>query len=196
MVYDVHILNMKIEQKKEAKILRAKGHSIKEIATKLLVSQSTISVWVRNEVLSASAQSRIRNKSILGRKNASAVHIQKRMQRQNNSIESAKKLFADRISHENYVLCSMIYECEGGKGEFGVLEFTNSDPQLVKVFLSLLRKIFALDETKLRVVMHLHSHHSEIQEKAFWSKVWSSVFCSAVHRSGPRSPLVKPSKTR
>ncbi len=162
---------MKTELKKKAKLLRVRGHSIKEIASELEVSQSTVSIWVRAEVLSKSAQSRIDHRSMLGRKHASAVLIQKRILRQNTSVTLAKKLFTDRISHADYILCSMIYECEGGKGEFGTLEFTNSDPQLVKIFLSLLRKVFTLDESKLRVVMHLHSYHTEVVEKMFWSKV-------------------------
>lgn len=53
------------------------------------------------------------------------------------------------------------------------MEFTNSDPILVKVFLSALRKSFDLDESKFRVAMHLHSYHKEKEEKVFWSEVTS-----------------------
>ncbi|KKU79357.1 MAG: hypothetical protein UY04_C0011G0023 [Parcubacteria group bacterium GW2011_GWA2_47_7] len=69
------------------------------------------------------------------------------------------------------MLAALIYECEGGKSEKSSLEFTNSDPDLVRIFLRLLRESVSLDESKFRVVMHLHSYHDEAVEKNFWSKI-------------------------
>ena len=163
---------MKTETQKQARLLRQKGYSVKEIALQLNVSQSSASLWVRGEKLSSEARARIENNSIVGRKNASHVLIEKRKQRQSESRERAFKLFNLERKHKlsKYMLCSMIYECEGGKGEFSSLEFTNSDPLLVKVFLSLLRDVFMLDESKFRVVMHLHSYHDEKIERKFWSE--------------------------
>lgn len=163
----------KIQIKDKAKELRASGFSIKEIARTLGVSQSTISVWVRTIELSLHAKRQIEQKRINGRNRAAETLRGKRMARQKAATIFAQQLsrLARFTTSEKYMLASMIYECEGGKGGYGVLEFTNSDPVLVKIFLTLLRKVFTLDESKFRVVMHLHSYHSEQAEKTFWSKI-------------------------
>ena len=163
----------KIHERNKAKELRAVGSSIKEIARTLRVSQSTASIWVRTVELSSQAKRRIEQKRIDGRKRATQILQGKRVARQEASRLLAHQLrgLAKPTTSEKYMLASMIYECEGGKGGYGVLEFTNSDPVLVKIFLTLLRKTFTLDESKFRVVMHLHSYHNEEIERAFWSKV-------------------------
>ncbi len=68
------------------------------------------------------------------------------------------------------ILCSLIYYCEGNKEIRGVI-FTNSDPGLIQSFLVLFRNSFSLDESKFRILMHLHDYHSEEDQKLFWSKI-------------------------
>lgn len=63
---------------------------------------------------------------------------------------------------------SMLYWAEGAK-TFGVLQFSNTDPNLVKLFLTLLRKNYQIDESRLRVQLHLHYYHPRIKTKEFWS---------------------------
>jgi hypothetical protein len=65
----------------------------------------------------------------------------------------------------------MLYWCEGNKSVRDGISFTNSDPKLVKTFVSLLRKVFPLDEKKFRVCMHLHPYHNERRQKKFWSAI-------------------------
>ncbi len=49
--------------------------------------------------------------------------------------------------------------------------FTNSDPNLVRTFLKLLRGLFDLDEKKFHPCIHLHSYHLPKAQLDFWSKV-------------------------
>jgi hypothetical protein len=65
----------------------------------------------------------------------------------------------------------MIYWCEGGKNAKYGVAFTNSDPKLVRTFLTLLRENFNLDERKFHPGIHLHSYHSPGTQLDFWSKV-------------------------
>ncbi len=161
--------------KQNAVRLREKGFSVKEIAASVGVSQSTVSLWVRNVSLSAKANDILLEKRKAGRAKATSVLVSNRIKRQNLSIDNASR-FLHKLELKKeitFLIASMVYECEGGKSNFGVLEFTNSDPLLVKMFLHSLRKSFILDESKFRVVMHLHSYHEELVEKVFWSDVTS-----------------------
>ena len=43
--------------------------------------------------------------------------------------------------------------------------------QSITTFIFLFRNSFKLDESKFRVLMHLHKYHNEKTEKDFWSKI-------------------------
>ncbi|HCC83232.1 TPA: hypothetical protein DEP96_00085 [Candidatus Uhrbacteria bacterium] len=70
------------------------------------------------------------------------------------------------------LVAALLYWCEGGKQSLSSgINFSNSDPELMKTFLSALRKGFTLDESKFRVLMHLHEYHDETKQQTFWSRV-------------------------
>lgn len=154
---------------------RKEGFSVREIAVKYKIAQSTASLLLRNVTLDKKAKIILSGKAAQGRKKATQSLIEKREQRQGVSLLKAEELLDSVFVDKSiaFLIASLSYECEGGKSNFGVVEFTNSDPILVKLFLSALRKSFSLDEEKFRVVMHLHSYHNETVEKKFWSEVTS-----------------------
>ncbi len=67
-------------------------------------------------------------------------------------------------------ILSMIYQCEGSKDNRS-LRFTNSDPDLVRLFLVTLRSGFDIDEKRLRMRVHMHDYHNEQDILDFWSGV-------------------------
>lgn len=73
------------------------------------------------------------------------------------------------------LLCSLIYWREGAK-DSKRMEFTNSDPMLVKTFLSLLRNASPVNKEKFKVVAHLHEYHDVPEQIKFWSKVTDMPF--------------------
>lgn len=77
----------------------------------------------------------------------------------------------NHIKENNKALLSMLYWAEGSKGRKDIVTFANTDPQLTKLFIYLLRNSFVLDESKLRVRVHLHYYHNENKVKKFWSKL-------------------------
>ncbi len=163
---------MKIKEREKAKTLRAKGYSIKEISDILSVSKASTSVWVRGIVLSDIANKRIQELKDNGQQKAQSVLINKKLKRLNESLNKAKKIL-DQINHDSNwekIVCALIYWCEGVK-EDSILAFTNSDPNLVKTFLRLLRNNFTIVEDKLRVCVHLHEYHNKEKQIRFWSHV-------------------------
>lgn len=162
---------MKHIKKMEAVKLRSSGVSMSKIAVSLGVSKSTVSLWVRGVVLSSAAQQKIDDTKMIARKKASQTLSNKRKLREESALNSAKIIFpkGDLSRQYRYLIAALIYECEGAKTSRSTLEFTNSDPKLVAIFLSLIRSMWKLEESKFRVVMHLHSYHNERVEKDFWS---------------------------
>ncbi|MFZ2199650.1 MAG: hypothetical protein WAV40_02595 [Microgenomates group bacterium] len=65
----------------------------------------------------------------------------------------------------------MLYWGEGAKRNANRIDFANSDPEMILVFLSFLRKIYQVDETKFRI--YLYSYHSLPTSEliAYWSNL-------------------------
>lgn len=62
-----------LELKSHAKKLRRKGYSIKEVSRKLKISQSTSSVWIRNEKVSQKGKFRLKERKLLGQYRANFI---------------------------------------------------------------------------------------------------------------------------
>ncbi|MEK7660047.1 MAG: hypothetical protein AAB343_02480 [Patescibacteria group bacterium] len=63
----------------------------------------------------------------------------------------------------------MLYWGEGTKSGTSVA-LSNSDPDLILLFVRFLRKICGIDETRLRILMHYYPHQSERELKEFWAR--------------------------
>ena len=161
------------EKKEKALELRALGYSLKEMVKLLSVSKSTMSVWVRNVPLSAHAKSRLLTRIKKGQL-VSAERNKARTLAKNASYfaEAQKRLRKTKFTSDaSAFLCAALYWCEGSKGVGGGLTFMNSDPDLMKLFIALLRNTFDLDESKFHPLLHIHEYHNNEQEVAFWSKI-------------------------
>ena len=71
----------------------------------------------------------------------------------------------------NKALLAMLYWSEGSKGErSSSLKFANTDPLLISLYLKLLREAFPIDESGLRIALHIHAYHDPEDAMAFWSE--------------------------
>src|ERR671910_489495 len=62
--------------------------------------------------------------------------------------------------------------CMQAKGKTdGSVMFANSDPRMIRLFLRLLRRFFDIDESRLRVRLHLHAGLDLGAATRFWSQV-------------------------
>lgn len=158
--------------KSQAEKMRKLGHSIKEIAQKMNIAQSTASLWLKDVSLNSKAQDRLAKrhqlgqyKAMLTRKRKKEIMIQKTYDRSLkyiNSLEASKTL--------NKLFCSLLFWAEGAKEDQRVM-FINSDPKMISTFLKLFRSSFPVSEDKFRVLMHLHEYHNEKELRKYWSKV-------------------------
>lgn len=110
----------------------------------------------------------------------------KRENQQEARVKEAIEIIEDLNIKKNKPLlqltAALLFWCEGGKRQLGELRLTNSDPKLVGVFLFCLRNGFGIDESKLRICIHLHEYHDELTQKTFWSNV-TKVPMSRFHKS-------------
>lgn len=158
--------------KQKAIALRKEGLSLREIVNELNIAKSTASEWLSPIELSPTAQARLKEKQILGQ--YKTVLLKKEYKEQQRQI--ARKMAKDilqsiQLSKTFFKLCcALVWWCEGNK-DTTQLTFTNSDPSLVKCFLFLLRGGFTIDESKFRILIHLHDYHEDEKQKHFWSEI-------------------------
>jgi hypothetical protein len=69
---------------------------------------------------------------------------------------------------EFLVLGAALYAGEGAKTQ-DTLTFANSDPRLIRIFVTWLRRFFDIDELKFRVRLYLHEGLDLDAATAFWS---------------------------
>ncbi len=175
---------MKVELKIKAIELRKKGYSLKEIVDELNVPKSSVSDWVRNVPMSKKSEQRLLTKIKIGQLYSQRVNREKRIEKERKASDRAKVLLSNIPSNNEMrrLVCSLLYLCEGRKSVFRGVDFMNSDPGLMRLFLKSLRESFDLDERRFRVQVHLHSYHNKETQLDFWSGV------TAI----PRSQFIKP----
>lgn len=162
--------NQKIREKAES--YRKLGYSIKEIARLFKISPDTASRWLREINLDSQAMVRLNKRRIYGQEKSRKIlisratiineQIARKARYSLNKVPSSKEL--------SQLFCALLFWCEGSKSN-NSLKFTNSDPQLIKLFLKLLRVGYTLDEKKFRALMHLHAYHNETKQRRFWQKI-------------------------
>lgn len=163
--------------KKEAIKLRQQGKTYKEIKEIIdkNISKSTLSCWCRNIKLSEKQKRRIESitKNNLGksRKNALAANKKKRGNYL-KSIEERVLYFKGILRDKDVAKISlaMLYLGEGSKTHKASLMFGNSNPEIVKLFLDLLRYCYNINEEKFRCTVQCRADQDVKKLEDFWSE--------------------------
>jgi transcriptional regulator with XRE-family HTH domain len=162
--------DVKVVEKQQARRLRReRGLSIKEIADRLGVSKSSVSLWVRDIDLSPAQQDALRQKNRLYGPQALArsALVETRRARRIDAQEEGR-MYA-RLGDPLHTAGCMLYWAEGSKHRNSV-QLTNSDPALVRFFVHFLREFFLLRDEEIRITCNLFADHAERQWQVeqFW----------------------------
>lgn len=96
---------------------------------------------------------------------------------QKHRFDNKKPSFSKnkKANQELKVIGTMLYWAEGYKGTqripAKVVDFANSDPCMIVLFLKFLRDSFSIDEKKLRVFIYCHANQDTEKLISFWSKL-------------------------
>lgn len=153
----------KLLERQTAGELRAQSLTLADIAEKLGVSKSTVSLWVRDVdfVPSPRRTARRRGPNVL-------------MRRKAEEIAHSRELGVARIGtlDEQAFLAAgaALYAGEGAKRD-GAVDFANSDPRMIAFFCAWMRRFFEIDESRLRGYVYLHEGLDIDAAHEFWSAV-------------------------
>ncbi|TAN61558.1 hypothetical protein EPN16_03010 [bacterium] len=142
------------------------------------IPKSTVSGWVRDIQLTAKQKEHIRQKILdsgaLGRPLALKANYEK-IERWKEKIRSEVKHFA-KLAVKNReigrLICGLLYLCEGAKyPSTKCLVLGNSNPEIIRCFVNLLRTSFDINENKLRCRIMYRCDQNLTELNKYWSDV-------------------------
>ena len=156
----------KLAEREQARRLRATGLPMADIAARLGVSKSSVSLWVRDVPFEA------RPRPTRGRRRGPNA-LQRRKQAEIARLLAEGRDRVGRLSEREFLVAGVaLYAGEGSKGD-GNVRFANSDPRMIGFFCSWLRRFFEIDESRLRVHLYLHQGLDLAAAIAYWSALTS-----------------------
>lgn len=168
------LLMAKSKLKIEARKLRSQGESIKVIAKNLSVSSSTVSLWCRDIKLSPDQIKELERRAHDPRY---GKRLENSLKQQKIRIEKTKKLFNEGIKQvgkltdrELFIAGIALYWAEGFKSD-NLAGFCNSDSDMIKFFLTWLKRCFGYKNSDIRLRVGLNESFRDRTEEIenFWS---------------------------
>ncbi len=141
------------------KKLRETGHSLNEIKSVVNRGYGTVYRYMKNVPVISKYQDILKSKQ-----GGSSARSQKNW---NNARKNASKIINDLNFKEKMVALSCLYWGEGNKTELSLI---NSDPSLLKVFLSCLREL-GIKESDLKISLRLFEDIDRNKATDFWLKI-------------------------
>ena len=152
----------KLREQQQARLLRRAGLPLAEIASRLGVSKSSVSLWVRDVAFAPLPR------PARGRRRAPNA-LQRRRQAEIDGLMDEGRVRVGQLSEREFLVAGVaLYAGEGTKRD-GAVRFANSDPRMIQFFCSWLRRFYEIDESRLRVHLYLHEGLDLAAAIAYWS---------------------------
>lgn len=183
--------------------LRRRGRTYSEIKKHLglAIPKSTLSYWCKDIKFTESQKIRIDriSKRNLDKARTRALLVNSLRQRKYLALIEQRVRYLRKLPEDAdtaKLLLGALYWAEGTKNPRSCLTFGNSDPNLVRFFLRLLRFSYDIDEKKFRCTVQCRADQNTKQLEKYWSGLTTiplSQFYSS--RIDPRTKG-KPSKKK
>jgi hypothetical protein len=142
------------------RLLRKKGWSLNEIKDQVPVGYGTIFRYIKG------VQILPQHKTTWFGKRGGSIKRKKRLEEQ--AYLKAKNTIRYLTDNERIIFLTALYWSEGTKKDFSL---TNSDPELIKIFVDGLVKVFKTDRSKFRVSVRIYEDLDRAKCLDHWSEI-------------------------
>lgn len=168
-------MRLRLEDKRRAIELRIQGKTFGEIISIVpSLAKSTLSGWLKNVKLTPEQEKRLEGNiervTYDARARSAWSKKQRRIDQTKLIIEQAKKELPSLISNPLFLLGLSLYWAEGNKATEQI-QFSNSDPRLIKIMMRWFRKICKVPEEKLKIHIYIHEVYQNENCENFWSEI-------------------------
>lgn len=165
----------KSKEKNLALTFRREGRSIKDIAKKLSVSKSTVSLWCRDIFLSKSQTLRLYEKMVQGgyngRLKGARMQYEQRLKREKELKRQGFEKIGQLSDRDFLIAGTALYWGEGQKKGREV-RVSNSDPRIIKFMLKWFKKVWGFGKDQITLFIIINKiHKKRIKEvEGWWSR--------------------------
>lgn len=149
--------------------MRKQNMSYSQIKSKLNVSKSTLSLWLRDMPLSEKRIRELRDYSEQRIEKTRATKRKKKLTRMHGVYKRIVHDFGTISKRELYIAGFFLYWGEGLKADPYTVMFTNTDPAMVKCFIVWIQ-LLGIEKSRLKVYLHLYNDMNVASAISFWSK--------------------------
>lgn len=167
---------MKSKLKNKALALRKKGLTYSEILKQVPVAKSTLSLWLKDVGLSKPQKQKITKKRLEAGKRGGEAKRRQRIEKTKKIQEKAIKDVGTISQREFWLMGTMLYWAEGSKEKRyrtgGLMDFSNSDPEMIKFYILWLTEILKVSRDRLRFGIYIHENsRNKVKDVVkFWAR--------------------------
>jgi len=168
----------KFKEKNQALALRKTGESIGEIADKIGVSKSIVSLWCRDIALTKQQIDSLHKKMMSGSYKGRMIYLEKaRSRRKEESLRLLNEGMQEmgRVNERDlFVAGAALYWAEGTKASSNEqTAFSNSSPQMILFILEWFKKICGVSKHRFTIQIRINKVHRNRVKKVeqYWSHV-------------------------
>lgn len=154
-------------KRRQARLLRSEGKSVKWIARRLQVAPSTVSLWVRQVALTDLQIEALGRANVVNGEAAGARSTTARLARETAWRQQARELWGLHSGDPLWSLGIGLYLGEGTKAT-RMLALTNADPRIVKLWVRWCRRF--IPQVALRALVTYPENVQPEVAVAFWEK--------------------------
>ena len=146
---------------------------MKEIAQRLEVAKSSVSLWTRDVRLTPAQRGRLtrRGFSIDAIEKRRLARIGRTQQEHFAIMKEAGRKIRLLSRRDLWLLGVALYWGEGGKTNHGCARVSNSDPVVIKFMMRFFREICKVHERRFRGHVHTFSHLNKNRAEGYRSKI-------------------------
>jgi transcriptional regulator with XRE-family HTH domain len=169
-----YVAYMRVD-KDNAIALRMQGKGYNEICSELGMSKSTLSKWFKGIDFLEDIKSTLMKKNLFESTERMKSLNKIRGATLNATYEtSAIKALEELQEYRNnplFIAGISLYWGEGDKLTRNQTRLTNTDPEMIKIFMAFLFEICKVPRDKIRIALFIYSDLDESECKKFWSEV-------------------------
>lgn len=154
--------------KEQAIKFRRQGMSYSQIREKINVSKSTLSGWLKDMPLPKDRLDLLQRSEVVIEKIRTAKQ-KKRNDRLQKVFDRVSKDIGHLSKREFFIAGLFLYWAEGGKTTKYSVSLSNTDPRMIRAFITWLRQIGVPDK-KIIVKLHLYRDMNVDEETKYWLK--------------------------
>lgn len=167
----------KVQERELVVALRKQGLTYRQILQRVPVSKSSVSLWLKDSVLTESEMRILKRRKdsgiSRGRIRAAASLRAARELRDKSTFRVAKEEFERNKHHPFFQVGIALYWAEGSKrsSSFG---FVNSDPEMINLMIRWMRQFLGCSEEEIRMRVFTHKSFAHEKHEDNWSR-WSGI---------------------